>query len=275
MKKLKVKKASLGTMSLVGMAADKLLSNSELARSMTKNLGVAGNLIGNYYEKKANKDANQQSTGQAVTKKEGGSMKMVKAATGALTKSQKKIKKVMGEFKSGVLHSGGKKGPVVKNPKQAIAIALSEAGKSKMKKRGGGIAERGMGSALRGGGEAIAGMGAALKDGGKVFGGKESYDEELGEAKAVVSKKISPKEFVKGEKSEGEKTGEKNTSNIAKKIASGKMSPKQYATMETSEPMKKRGGGMAERGMGQAFSEGGSVRGIGAAIRGTRPAKLC
>jgi len=40
--------------------------------------------------------------------------------------SQKKVGKVMREFKRGELHSG-KKGPVVKNPKQAIAIALSEA----------------------------------------------------------------------------------------------------------------------------------------------------
>ena len=47
-----------------------------------------------------------------------------------MNKSQKKIKKVMGEFKEGKLHSG-KKGPVVKSKKQAIAIALSEAGKSK------------------------------------------------------------------------------------------------------------------------------------------------
>lgn len=41
-----------------------------------------------------------------------------------------KVAKVMREFKAGELHSG-KKGPVVKSRKQAIAIALSEAGKSK------------------------------------------------------------------------------------------------------------------------------------------------
>jgi hypothetical protein len=41
------------------------------------------------------------------------------------TKGQKKIAKVMHEFKQGELKSGGRK--KVKNPKQAIAIALSEA----------------------------------------------------------------------------------------------------------------------------------------------------
>ena len=38
-----------------------------------------------------------------------------------------KVSKVMKEFKAGTLNTGSKKGPVVKNPKQAIAIALSEA----------------------------------------------------------------------------------------------------------------------------------------------------
>jgi hypothetical protein len=50
-----------------------------------------------------------------------------------MTKAQKKVGKVMGEFKAGTLHSG-KGGKVVKNPKQAIAIAMSEA-KIKPKKK--------------------------------------------------------------------------------------------------------------------------------------------
>ena len=48
-------------------------------------------------------------------------------------KGQKKIAKVMREYKSGKLHSGSKKGPVVKSKKQAIAIALSEAKMAKKK----------------------------------------------------------------------------------------------------------------------------------------------
>lgn len=46
-------------------------------------------------------------------------------------KAPSKIKKVMKEFKSNALHSGSKKGKLVTNPKQAIAIALSEARKGK------------------------------------------------------------------------------------------------------------------------------------------------
>ena len=49
------------------------------------------------------------------------------------TKAEKKISKVMREYKAGKLHSGSKKGPEVTNPKQAIDIALSEAGKAKKK----------------------------------------------------------------------------------------------------------------------------------------------
>ncbi len=47
---------------------------------------------------------------------------------------QRKVAKVMREAKAGKLHSGSKKGPIVTNPKQKIAIALSEAGLSKPKR---------------------------------------------------------------------------------------------------------------------------------------------
>ena len=41
---------------------------------------------------------------------------------------KKKVAKVMKEFKKRKLRSGSKKGPVVKSRKQAVAIAMSEAG---------------------------------------------------------------------------------------------------------------------------------------------------
>jgi hypothetical protein len=50
-----------------------------------------------------------------------------------MTKAQKKVGKVMGEYKAGTLHSG-KGGKVVKNPRQAVAIALSSAGVKPKKK---------------------------------------------------------------------------------------------------------------------------------------------
>ncbi len=47
-------------------------------------------------------------------------------------KPAKKVAKVMHEFKAHSLHSG-KGGPIVKNRKQAVAIALSEASRMRRK----------------------------------------------------------------------------------------------------------------------------------------------
>lgn len=59
---------------------------------------------------------------------------MVKGKSAA----QKKIAKVMGEYKRGTLHAGvnpkgPKKAPLAKSRKQAIAIAMSQAGMSRKK----------------------------------------------------------------------------------------------------------------------------------------------
>lgn len=125
-----------------------------------------------------------------------------------------KVAIVMREFKKGSLKSSS--GQKVTNPKQAIAISLSEARRAK---------EGGM-------------M-------GKLFGGKESYNEEFGEAKAVAKRKITPAQFARGEKSEGHKGEEKGARQTAEKIRSGKISPADYARKESMGEKKMAKGGMS------------------------------
>lgn len=78
-----------------------------------------------------------------ITKKTARGKKGAKKRAGPKTKASKKlasspkartkVRKVMREFKEGKLHSGSKRGPVVGSRKQAIAIALHEAGASNQK----------------------------------------------------------------------------------------------------------------------------------------------
>ena len=81
-----------------------------------------------HWESQHNEEVNARNVQEVWQVKESLQVLMKKA------KGAKKVSKVMKEFKSGTLHSG-KKGPVVKSKKQAIAIALSEAGMSKKKKK--------------------------------------------------------------------------------------------------------------------------------------------
>jgi hypothetical protein len=60
-----------------------------------------------------------------------GAPKTMMKRGGMTPKQEAKVGKVMGEYKAGELHSGSKSGPVVKSRKQAVAIAMSEAGKKK------------------------------------------------------------------------------------------------------------------------------------------------
>ena len=46
-----------------------------------------------------------------------------------------KVKKVMEEWEKGTLHSGSKKGPIVRNQKQAVAIALNQSGQGRRSKK--------------------------------------------------------------------------------------------------------------------------------------------
>lgn len=62
----------------------------------------------------------------------------------------------------------------------------------------------------------------------KMFQGKESRSEEMAEAKALKSGKISKAQYMAGEKREGEHTASQIRSN-ANAIKSGRMSPAQYA----------------------------------------------
>ena len=92
---------------------------------------------------------------------------------------------------------------------------------------------------------------------GGLFGGKETPAEEMKEAKALKAGKISPKQYVAGEKSEGHGAG---AAKKATAIKTGKLSPAKYA----EEHAMKKGG--------KCYKKGGAIDGI--AMRGKTKGKV-
>tara|TARA_R110000772_G_scaffold3256_1_gene11747 strand:+ start:4337 stop:4612 length:276 start_codon:yes stop_codon:yes gene_type:complete len=81
------------------------------------------------------------------------------------------------------------------------------------------------------------------KDAMKMFKGKDNKAEEMKEAKALKGGKITPKQYMKGEKMEGEgKKGMAVAKKASKDIPAGKMSPAQYAMMQAKEKKMANGG---------------------------------
>lgn len=109
----------------------------------------------------------------------------------------------------------------------------------------------------------------------RLFRGADTPAEEKAEARAVRSGKISPKQYVAGEKAEGEK--EPGMMARAKALKSGKMSPEAYAKHEKAEkpaakkPAVKK---MACGGKAKKMATGGKVRGCGVATKGKTKGKM-
>ena len=102
----------------------------------------------------------------------------------------------------------------------------------------------------------------------KMFGGKETKAEEMKEAKALKSGKISPKQYVAGEKSEGHGAG---AAKKASAIKSGKLSPAKYAAEHKSEGMKR--GGCTTKKMASGGLTAGHKSADGIATKGKTKAK--
>jgi hypothetical protein len=82
---------------------------------------------------------------------------------------------------------------------------------------------------------------AGFADGGKVkpFAGKQTKAEEMAEAKAVKSGKMTAAQYAAKEKAEGDKKPKSALMARGKQLASGKMSAAQYGAKATG--MKKGG----------------------------------
>ena len=108
--------------------------------------------------------------------------------------------------------------------------------------------------------------GMKFKKGGivnKLFKGKETPAEEMKEARALKSGKISAKQYEAGEKMEGHGKG---AAAKAKAIKSGKMSPAAYAKED----------GMKKGGCVKKMATGGFVKSAdGVAKKGKTKGRVC
>lgn len=101
------------------------------------------------------------------------------------------------------------------------------------------------------------------------FKGKQTKAEEMAEAKAVRSGKVSPAEYARKEKAEGDTKSMASLKARGEKLASGRMSAAEYGAM--APKMKK----MADGGMVKGYADGGSVGGLYRASTSMKPNEPC
>lgn len=115
----------------------------------------------------------------------------------------------------------------------------------------------------------------------KMFRGMETPAEEKKEAKALKSGKITPKQYVAGEKAEGHGAG---AAKKAAAIKSGKLSPAKYAAEHAAKkPAAKKmaGGGCATKPAAKKMACGGKAKAVkmakggGVESKGKTRGKVC
>jgi hypothetical protein len=86
----------------------------------------------------------------------------------------------------------------------------------------------------------------------KAFNGKQTAAEEKAEAKMVRSGKMTPAQYARAEKAEGDTMPTKSLEARGKQLASGKLSADKYASMGPDMPKMADGGmvGLARQGTG-------------------------